>query len=65
MSHALRTTLLAAAVALLSAAVLVALAQPAHAAGTVGVSLVAPQQFSDAGRAAAAAPLHWRQAEKT
>ncbi|MBI5719826.1 MAG: DUF3016 domain-containing protein [Burkholderiales bacterium] len=51
MSQAIRTTLVAAAVALLSAAVLVALARPAHAAGTVEVRFVEPERFTDAGRA--------------
>lgn len=50
MSHALRTTLLAAVVALLSAAVLVAMARPAHAAGTAEVRFVEPERFSDVGR---------------
>ncbi len=50
MSHALRTTLLAAVVALLSAAVLVVMARPAHAAGTAEVRFVEPERFSDAGR---------------
>lgn len=52
MSHAIRNTLLAAAVALLSAAALVALAQPARAAGTAEVRFVEPEKFTDAGRTA-------------
>jgi hypothetical protein len=50
MSHALRTTLVAAGLALLSAALLVALARPAHAAGGAEVRFVEPERFSDAGR---------------
>ena len=50
MSHAIRNTLLAAALALLSAAALVALAQPARAAGTADVRFVEPEKFTDAGR---------------
>jgi hypothetical protein len=50
MSQAIRTTLFAAIVALLSAAALVALARPAHAAGTAEVRFVEPERFSDAGR---------------
>lgn len=52
MSQAIRTALVAAAIALLSAAVLVALARPAHAAGTADVRFVEPERFSDAGRVA-------------
>ncbi|MBL8325536.1 MAG: DUF3016 domain-containing protein [Rubrivivax sp.] len=52
MSHALRTTLVAAGLALLSAALLVALARPAHAAGSAEVRFVEPERFSDAGRSA-------------
>lgn len=52
MSQALRTTLFAAVVALLSAAALVAMARPAHAAGTADVRFVEPERFSDAGRSA-------------
>lgn len=50
MTNALRTTLLAAAVALLSAAALVAMARPAQAAGTAEIRYVEPERFSDAGR---------------
>ncbi len=50
MSQALRTTLFAAIVALLSAAALVALARPARAAGLAEVRFVEPERFSDAGR---------------
>ena len=50
MSHALRTTLIAAAVALLSATVLIVMARPAHAAGSAEVRFVEPERFSDAGR---------------
>lgn len=49
MSHPLRTTLVAAGLALLSAALLVALAHPAHA-GQADVRFVEPDRFSDAGR---------------
>jgi hypothetical protein len=52
MSHALRTALLATAVALLSAAVLVALARPAQAAGSAEVRFVEPDKFLDVGRSA-------------
>ena len=52
MSQALRTTLIAAAVALLSATVLIVLARPAHAAGSAEVRFVEPERFSDAGRSA-------------
>jgi hypothetical protein len=48
MTQALRTTLIAAAVALLSATVLIVLARPAHAAGSVEVRFVEPERFSDA-----------------
>lgn len=51
MSQSVRTLLLATAVALLSAAVLVAMAGPAHAAGSAEVSFVKPEQFADAGSA--------------
>ncbi len=51
MSQALRTTLFAALVALLSAAALIAMARPAQAAGTAEVRYVEPERFSDAGRA--------------
>lgn len=54
MSQALRTVLLATGVALLSAALLVALARPAHAAGEPAgqaeVRFVEPEHFSDIGR---------------
>jgi Protein of unknown function (DUF3016) len=50
MSQALRTTLFAALVALLSAAALIAMARPAQAAGTAEVRYVEPERFSDAGR---------------
>jgi hypothetical protein len=50
MSPALRTTLVAAGLALLSAALLVALARPAHAAGQADVRFVEPDQFADIGR---------------
>ncbi|MCW5633317.1 MAG: DUF3016 domain-containing protein [Rubrivivax sp.] len=50
MSQAFRTTLLAAAIALISAAVLVALARPAHAAGSADVRFVDAERFADAGR---------------
>lgn len=50
MSQAIRTTLVAAIVALLSAAALVALAGPARAAGSAEVRFVEPDRFSDAGR---------------
>lgn len=52
MSHAIRTMLAAAALALLSAAVLIAVAHPAHAAGSADVRFVEPERFSDAGRGA-------------
>ena len=50
MSPSLRSTLIAAAVALLSATVLVVLASPARAAGLVEVRFVQPERFGDAGR---------------
>lgn len=50
MSPALRTALLAAGLALASAALLVALARPAHAAGQADVRFVEPDRFSDVGR---------------
>jgi hypothetical protein len=50
LSPSLRTTLIAAAIALLSAAALVVLARPAHAAGLVEVRFVEPERFGDAGR---------------
>ncbi len=52
MSPALRTTLIAMAVALLSATVLVVLARPAFAAGSAEVRFVEPERYSDAGRSA-------------
>jgi len=52
MSNAIRTTLLATALALLSATVLVVLASPARAAGTAEVRFVEPERFTDAGRGA-------------
>lgn len=50
MSPAIRTTLIAAALALVSAAVLVVLAHPAHAAGKAEVRFAEPELFTDAGR---------------
>jgi hypothetical protein len=50
MSHSVRTLLLAAAVALLSAALLVVMARPAHAAGSAEVRFVQPERFADIGR---------------
>jgi hypothetical protein len=52
MSQALRTTLVAAALALLSAALLIALARPAHAAGSAEVRFVDADRFADTGRTA-------------
>ena len=52
MTNAVRTTLIAAALALLSAAALIALAQPVRAAGSAEVRFVEPQNFRDAGRSA-------------
>jgi hypothetical protein len=53
MSQAVRATLVAALVALLSAAALVAMARPAHAAGVVEVRFVDPDRYRDAGLLAA------------
>lgn len=53
MSQAVRATLVAALVALLSAAALVAMARPAHAAGSVDVRFVDPDRYRDAGLLAA------------
>lgn len=53
MSRSVRATLAAALVALLSAAALVALARPAHAAGTADVRFVEPDRYRDAGLLAA------------
>lgn len=53
MSRSVRATLAAALVALLSAAALVAMARPAHAAGQADVRFVEPDRFRDAGLLAA------------
>lgn len=50
MSPSLRSTLIAAAIALVSATALVLLAHPVWAAGLVEVRFVQPERFSDAGR---------------
>lgn len=50
MPNALRTLVAATAVALLSAVVLVALARPVHAAGSVEVVFIQPETFADVGR---------------
>lgn len=49
MTRAVRTTIIAAAMALLAAITLVALARPAQAAGRAEVQFVEPQKFVDAG----------------
>ena len=50
MTNAVRTTLIAAVVALLSTATLIALAQPVPVAGRAEVRFVEPEHFRDAGR---------------
>jgi hypothetical protein len=53
MSQAVRATLVAALVALVSAALLVVMARPAHAAGSVDVRFVDADRYRDAGLLAA------------
>jgi hypothetical protein len=50
MTNSVRTTLIAAVVALLSTATLIALAQPVPVAGRAEVRFVEPEHFRDAGR---------------
>ncbi len=49
MNPAVRTTLAATLIAVLSAAALVAMAQPAHAAGSAEIRFVEPERYRDAG----------------